>query len=201
MIRPLAFATVLVASVSMVYPQVQLPETDDYQSFEVEPPILMPNRQVDSGQSVSNPAVSGHDPAELEKKVERAKRAAVDAEQLFKRGVLSKMEVELRAFRIIRLQADLENARLQRAITDLALQRTRLEMGELSKEQLIACEKQVQNARDTAQAAAAARDKAEIAAAEANLRRQQKLVELGSARKSDLARAEQKLAEIKAAKN
>jgi hypothetical protein len=191
----------LIASASVVYPQAGLPEADDYESFEVEPPILMPNRQVDSAQSTSNPAVSERDPTELEKKVERAKRAAIDAEQLFRRGVLSKVEVELRALRIIRLQADLENARYQRAVADLAVQRTRLEMGEISKEELAAFEKQAQTARDTAEAAAAAREKANISAAEANLRRQQKLVELGSARKSDVARAEQKLAEIKAGKN
>jgi hypothetical protein len=201
MIRRLAFAAVFLATISTVYPQVQLPETDDYESFEVEPPILMPNRQLDSAQSVSNSAASGHDPADLEKKLERAKRTAIDAEQLFKRGVLSKVEVELRALRIVRLQADLENARFQRAVADLVVQRTRLEMGEISKEQLAASEKQVQIAGQTAQVAAAAREKAEIAAAEANLRRQQKLFELGSARKSDLARAEQKLAEIKAGKN
>ena len=150
--------------------------------------MLMPNRQVDSGESKLNSAASERDPAELQKKVERAKRAAIDAEQLFRRGVLSKVEVELRALRIVRLQADLENAWFQRAVADLAVQRTRLEMGEISKEELAAFEKQVQTARDAAQMAAAAREKAEIAAAEANLRRQQKLVELGSGRKSDVAR-------------
>ena len=201
MIARLAFATVLFAAASAVYPQAELPEADDYESFEVEPPILMPNRQVDPAQSISNPAASESKPPDLEKKVERAKRAAIDAEQLFRRGVLSKAEVELRAVRVVRLQADLENTRFQHAVADLAVQRTRLEMGEISKEELAAFEKQVQTARDAAQAAAAAREKAEIAAAEANLRRQRKLVELGSARKSDVARAEQKLAEIKAGKN
>src|SRR2546423_3470389 len=111
MIARLAFATVLFAAASAVYPQAELPEADDYESFEVEPPILMPNRQVDPAQSTSNPAASESKPAELEKKVERAKRAAIDAEQLFRRGVLSKAEVELRAGRVVRLQADLENTR------------------------------------------------------------------------------------------
>ncbi len=81
------------------------------------------------------------------------------------------------------------------------MQRTRLEMGEISKEQLAEFEKQVLAIRDAAQAAAAAREKAEITAAEANLQRQRKLLELGIGRKSDVARAEQKLAEVKAGKN
>ena len=201
MIARLACAALLVAGASTIYPQTELPEADDYKSFEVEPPILMPNREIDSAQSSSIIAPSERDPAELEKKVERAKRAAIDAEQLFKRGILSKVEVELRALRIVRLQADLENARFDRARADLAVQRTRLEMGEISKEQLAEFEKQVLTIRDAAQAAATAREKAEVAAAEANLQRQRKLVELGSARKSDVARAEQKLAEVKAGKN
>jgi len=201
MIARLACAALLVAGASTIYPQTELPEADDYESFEVEPPILMPNRQIDSAKSSSTIAASERDPAELEKRVERAKRAAIDAEQLFKRGVLSKVEVELRALRIVRLQADLENARFDRARADLAVQRTRLEMGEISKEQLDEFEKQVLAIRDAAQAAAAAREKAEIAAAEANLQRQRKLVELGTGRKSDVARAEQKLAEVKAGKN
>ena len=201
MICRLACAAVLFAGASTICAQTELPESDDYESFDVEPPILMPNREIDSGKSSSTASAPERDPAELEKKVERAKRAAIDAEQLFKRGILSKVEVELRALRIVRLQADLENARFDRARADLAVQRTRLEMGEISKEELAAFEKQVLVARDSAQAAAAAREKAEIAAAEANVQRQRKLVELGSARKSDVARAEQKLAEVKASKN
>ena len=45
------------------------------------------------------------------------------------------------------------------------------------------------------------KSRAELEAAEANVRRQQKLLKLGIAEKSDVARAEEKLAELKAAKN
>src|SRR5690242_5823864 len=102
----IACAALLVAGASAIYPQSELPESDDYESFEVDPPILIPNREIDSGKS--DAAASQRDPAELEKEVDRAKRAAIDAEQLFKRGILSKVEVELRALRIVRLEADLE---------------------------------------------------------------------------------------------
>ena len=52
-----------------------------------------------------------------------------------------------------------------------------------------------------AQAAAAKRERAELDVAEANLHRQQELLAVGSARKSDVARAEQQLAELKGQKN
>jgi outer membrane protein TolC len=51
-----------------------------------------------------------------------------------------------------------------------------------------------------AHAAAAERERAELEAAKTNLQRQQKLLALGSGRKSDVARAEQKLAELKTPK-
>src|SRR5437867_2960626 len=52
-----------------------------------------------------------------------------------------------------------------------------------------------------AEVAAAKRERAELEAAEANLRRQQKLLKLGSADKSDVVRAQERLAELKAPKN
>ena len=68
----------LFVGTSLIYADTDLPEADDYESFDVEPPILMPNRQIDSGQPM-NMTASERDPAELEKKVERAKRAAIEA--------------------------------------------------------------------------------------------------------------------------
>ena len=49
--------------------------------------------------------------------------------------------------------------------------------------------------------ALAKRESAELEFAEANLRRQQRLLKLGSAHKSDVTNAEERLAELKAPKN
>src|SRR5437660_1504789 len=54
---------------------------------------------------------------------------------------------------------------------------------------------------EAAQVAASKRERAELEAAEANLRRQQKLLKLGIANESDVDRAQEKLAELKAPKN
>lgn len=51
------------------------------------------------------------------------------------------------------------------------------------------------------EAATAKRNRAELEAAEANVRRQQQLLKRGLAAKSDVDRAEEKLAERKAQKN
>jgi len=195
---PFLFAIALTALTG--YAQTELPESDDYQSFEVEPPSLLPNRPADQEKSPATPDPSNRDPAVLEQRVERAKRAAAEAEQLFKRGILSKMEVEARTLRIVRLQSDLENSRLERAKAEFAIAQTRYEMGKIPKDAFTATARALETARETAEAAAAARDRAEIAAAETNLRRQRKLASLGSALPSDVNRAEQKLADLKAAK-
>jgi len=54
---------------------------------------------------------------------------------------------------------------------------------------------------EAAHGASMKREQADIAAAEANVHRQEKLLALGSARKTDVERAVQKLAELKAQKN
>lgn len=199
--RWLAFLSTLLVTALVGYSQTELPENDDYQSFEVEPPILMPNLQVQPEKSAATSTRPSRDPAEVEKQVERAKRTASEAVQLFKRGVLSKMEAELRALRVVRLQSDLENSRLERVKAEFAIQQTRYEMGKIPKDVFAAAASALEAARQSADAAATARERAEIAAAETNLRRQQKLAAQGSAHSSDVARAEQKLADLKAAKN
>ena len=54
---------------------------------------------------------------------------------------------------------------------------------------------------EATEAAKAKRERAELEIAEANVRRQQQLLKLGAAGKSDVDRAEEKLAELKAQKH
>ena len=200
-----SLALVLLLAIPFIaFGQADLPESDgdDYDSFEVEPPLLPQIRDAGSEKSTAGQVTgSNRDPAELEKLVERAKRVALEAEKLYKRGVLSRVEVELRQLRIIRLKSDLEKARLERAKADLAIAQTRFEMKEISKEELATVQQTVETAEQTAEAASLARDRAEIAAAETNLKRQRKLAAMGSARPSDVAKAERRLADLKAGRN
>ena len=72
---------------------------------------------------------------------------------------------------------------------------------ENSREQLGLIKTAVAQLTEAAQVATAKRERAELEAAEANLRRQQKLLKLGIAGKDDVDRAQEKLAELKAPKN
>jgi hypothetical protein len=72
--------------------------------------------------------------------------------------------------------------------------------GEIAKTDLAQSENGLALAIEAAHAATAKRERAEIDAAEANVHRQEKLLAFGRARKSDVERAAQKLAELKSHK-
>jgi hypothetical protein len=162
-------------------------------AFDVEPPILKQNLQDDSSPE--------GDMARLEKRLQRAKQSAAGAERLYKIGVLAKMEVEQRLLKVVRCEADLANARVERAKEELTEKESQLATGEITKDELESMKVALAQLTESAQVATAKRDHAELEAAEANLRRQQKLLKLGIGQKSDVTSAEEKLAELKAQNN
>jgi len=172
-------------------------QSQEPDSFDIEPPVLKQNL---TDQPLPTTEAPDGDVARLEKQLDRAKKNASGAERLYKIGVLAKVEVEQRALKVARLESDFANAQLVRAKNDLAAQESQLAAGEGTKDELEAAKAAVAQLTEAAQIALAKRERAELDAAEANLRRQQKLLRLGSAQKSDVARAEQKLAELKAPK-
>ena len=167
------------------------PEEPD--SFDVEPPILK--------QNLSDEPLPDGDMARLEKQLQRARQNASGAERLYKIGVLAKMEVEQRLLKVTRGESDLANARVARAKEELAEKESQLATGEITKDELESIKTALAQLTEAAQVATAKREQAELEAAEANLRRQQKLLKLGIAGKDDVDRAQEKLAELKAPKN
>ena len=168
-------------------------KSEEPDSFDVEPPILKQNLS-------DEPSPNG-DLARLEKQLERAKQNAAGAERFYKIGVLAKMEVEQRLLKVIRCESDLANARVARAKEELAEKESQLATGEITKDELESIKTALAQLTEAAQVATAKRERAEVEAAEANLRRQQKLLKLGIAGKDDVDRAQEKLAELKAPKN
>jgi hypothetical protein len=173
----------------------------DPDSFDIEPPLLIPNRGADQLAKPSPSPAQDVDLAKLEKAVERAKRSAAGAERLCKMGALSKVEAEQRELRTIRLEFDLANARLVMAKQAMLEKEKQIETGETQKSSVTQTETDLALAIKIAHEVTAKRDQAELDAAEANVHRQEKLLALGSARERDLNRALQKLAELKAAKD
>src|SRR5712692_9284032 len=171
------------------------------ESFEVEPPLLPQNLKNESPPAPTATPAAIVDLARLEKDLERARKNAAGAERLYKIGALAKVEAEARALKVVRLEAELENARLLHAQEEALSRQNRAASGDVSETNASEVEIDLAHAIQVAQAAAARRERAEVEAAEINLHRQEKLLALGSGRKSDVHRAEQKLAELKAQKD
>jgi len=191
----LALPVTLLALAMAVWAADQSAEnkSEEPDSFDVEPPILK--------QNLSDEPLPNGDLARLEKQLERAKQNAAGAERFYKIGVLAKMEVEQRSLKVMRCESDLANARVARAKGELAEKESQLATGEITRDELESMKTALAQLTEAAQAATAKRERAELEAAEANLRRQQKLLKLGIGQKSDVTRAEEKLAELKAQNN
>jgi hypothetical protein len=195
MTRMLALPVTLLALAAAVWAADQSAEnkSEEPDSFDVEPPILQ--------QNLSDEPLPNGDMARLEKQLERAKQNAAGAERLYKIGVLAKTEVEQRLLKVVRCESDLANGRVARAKEELAEKESQLATGEITRDELESIKIALAQLTEAAQAATAKRERAELEAAEANLRRQQKLLKLGIGQKSDVTHAEEKLAELKAQKN
>ena len=172
-------------------------------SFDVEPPSLIPNRDKEPPADSKSSTDSSReiDLAKLEKQFARAKRNLAGLDRLLKIGALSKLEVEQRKLRVVHLEFDLANARLIAAKEQMLQKDQQLSAGEIAKTDVTPTENNLALAIATAHVASAKREQADIDAAEANVHRQEKLFALGNARKSDVARAQQKLADLRAQRN
>ena len=198
MLRILALPVTLLATAMVALAGEDPLPVDEPDSFDIEPPLLKQNL---SDEPLSGEAGQNADVSRLEKQLERVKRNAAGAERLCKMGVLSKIEVEQRLLKVVRCECDLANVRLVRAKEEVAAQEAKVAAGESARDELDAAKSALAQLTEAAQAAAAKRERAELETAETNLRRQEKLLKLGSAQKSDVARAEQRLAELKTPKN
>jgi multidrug resistance efflux pump len=197
MIRAIALPVMLLASAMIALAADQPSNSDEPGEFDVEPPILKQNLSDELAES----GTPDGDVARCEKKLERSKRNAAGAERLWKIGVLAKVEVEQRALKVIKCEAEVASARVAQAKGTVAEQESRVVSGEATKQELEVAKTALAQLIEAEEKAVAKRETAELEFAEANLRRQQRLLKLGSAHKSDVSNAEEKLAELKGPKN
>ena len=197
MIRAIALPVMFLTSAMIALAADQSSNSDEPGEFDVEPPILKQNLS----DELAEAGTPDGDVARCEKKLERAKRNAAGAERLWKIGVLAKVEVEQRALKMVRCETELVSARVAQAKETVAQQESRVASGEATKQELEVAKTALAQLIEAEQKAVAKRESAELEFAEANLRRQQRLLKLGSAHKSDVTNAEEKLAELKVHKN
>ena len=197
MIRAIALAVTFLTGALIAFAADQPSNSDEPVEFDVEPPILKQNLS----DELAEAATPDGDVTRCEKKLERSKRNAEGAERLWRIGVLAKVEVEQRALKMIKCETELASARVAQAKGIVAEQESRVASGEGTKQELEVAKTTLAQLIEAEQQAVAKRERAELEFAEAHLRRQQRLLKLGSAHKSDVTNAEEKLAELKAPKN
>ena len=197
MIRAIALPVTLLTSAMMALAANQSGNSDEPSEFDIEPPILKQNLS----DELAEAGTPDGDVARCDKKLERAKRNAAGAERLWRIGVLAKVEVEQRALKVIKCESELASARVVQAKETVTQQESRVASGETTKQELEVAKTALAQLIEAEQKAVAKRESAELEFAEANLRRQQRLLKLGSAHKSDVTNAEEKLAELKGPKN
>lgn len=198
--RVLGSAVALLGTVllAVAADESQQSKSDEPGEFDIEPPILKQNL---SNEPLSSKASPEAEVARLEKQFQLAKQIAASAARLYKIGVLSKGEMEQRLLKVIQCECNLAIARLAFCEEQTAALESLVASGENAKDELAQARADLAQLTEAAGIASAKRERAELEAAELNLRRQQKLLKLGVARESDVTRAEEKLAELRSQKN
>jgi hypothetical protein len=199
MMRLLAFPLGIFLVASLLA-EDELP-TDPGEPLDIEPPLLIqeiPNR----GPMRSTPEVAPDlDPERIQIALEKARKSAASGERLYRSGIIAKVEAENRALKVVRLESDLANARLEVAKQNVASQQGRFDTKEIPQSEMEMARSALVTAANEATSATAQREKAELEAALLNLHRQKKLLAVGSGRKSEVSRAEEKVAALQQQKN
>src|ERR1044072_6868845 len=122
----LIFAAVLPA-------QEELP-TDPEQAMDIQPPPLItesPNQNVVYTRPDAPELKPIPDPDVLAASLEKARKSAASGERLYKSGVIAKVDAENRVLKVIRLEAELAEAKWELARQNVVAQEARGEAGEI----------------------------------------------------------------------
>jgi hypothetical protein len=179
--------------------QNELPKEQEPGEFDIEPPLLIGNELPDPplpDHPATSEPIGNSSPDQLEKDLARAKKSAAAGPHLYRIGVIAKVEMEERGLKVVRLEAKIDNARLESAEEEFVAQYARLENGDLSLLDFALAQSALVPAVTGAEATSANLKRAEMDAAVLNLQRQQKLLAVGIARKIDVHRAEEKVATL-----
>lgn len=168
----------------------ELPKSGPNESFDIEPPLLV------QPIPAAEPRARMESAPQLSVALERARQSASGSGRLYRAGIISKVEMEQRALKVVRLESDLAVAEFARAQEELSATRAAFEAKQISSEEVTRASDAAHLAETAAKDAMARKQQAELDAAKMNLERQQKLLAAGSARSSDVHRAEEKLASL-----
>src|SRR5437667_12428692 len=132
MIRAIALPVMFLTSAMIALAADQSSNSDEPGELDIEPPILKQNLS----DELAEAGTPDGDVARCDKKLERAKRNAAGAERLWRIGLLAKVEVEQRALKVIKCEAELANARVAQAKEPVAEKESPVASGKTPKQEL-----------------------------------------------------------------
>src|SRR5215472_13776811 len=164
MVRALALPVMFVSSAVIALAADQSSNSEEPGEFDIEPPILKQNLS----DELAEAETPDGDIARCEEKLGRAKQNAAGAERLWKIGVLAKIEVEQRALKVIKCEAELASARVAQAKERVAEEESRVASRESTKQELDVAKASLAQLIEAEQKAVAKRESAELESAQAN---------------------------------
>jgi hypothetical protein len=197
MMRWIALPIVVVFAATLSA-QEDLPK-DPEQPMDIEPPLLIqetPNQNIVYNTPASAEQKPAADVDQLTASLEKARKSAASGERMYKSGIIAKVDAENRALKVVRLEAELAQAKVELAKQNVEAEQARLESGEIPESEIDAAKSAEVAATKEAELAIAKKEKAELDEAVLNLQRQKKLLAMGSGRKSEVNRAQEKVSAL-----
>jgi hypothetical protein len=191
----LVFATAFATTVAA---QEELPKNPE-EAMDIEPPLLIqeaPNRNIVYTSPGGPEQKPQPDPEQIAASLEKARKSAASGERQYKSGIIAKVDAENRALKVVRLESELAQAKLEVAKQNVVAQQARLEAGEISQAEVDVAQLEAAAAMKEAELATEKKEKAELDAAMLNLQRQKKLLAMGSGRKAEVNRAQEKVSAL-----
>jgi membrane fusion protein (multidrug efflux system) len=174
-----------------------LPERSPGERLDFEPSLQLTDIEPEpAGAASSAPPI---DLARAKATLDNARRKQQRWQQLARRGVLSKAEVESSELQVARAAAKYEAARVRQQQEELEALRKRAAAGEVAVEAVQSAEAALQTATAHAAEAAASLRRTELMLAETNAQRQRQLHAAGIGSRNQLRRAEELLQKLRAA--
>jgi hypothetical protein len=191
-----AAVCILLAGMAVAQSRAQddLPKHAPGETFDFEPKLMLDGPHANVVPDAP-PAMSPADRVkQLEADLLSAEQHAAGCEQLYKDGILAKVEVEGRQMRVVQITKQLADARADAAAAQADAVKKNFDARKASQADLDAAHAALAAARQAAKGASAEWDKAQLNAATIDLQRKRKLYSEGVATRLEVQMAEDRLA-------
>ncbi len=187
-------AFVFLAGTAGLRGQDSLPRKSPGEPMDFEPKQMLEGPGASPAPVVTVPPISLDDRVQLiEMALAVAQKRSSESEDLFKDGILAKVEVEERALRVVELTRQLDDAKLALAQAQADAVKKSFDAHQASQADLDAANAALNTAQQTAVAATAQWNQAQLNAATLDVQRKRKLYYEGVATRRELEMAEERL--------